>query len=117
MPNDILVIEPDWANCMLIVEVLEEAGYLARPVASVTDGLQQLAPLPAALMVSTWLPAGALDILCQAAHAVGPLPIILLTTDRTPPSLPACPNAAWITKPFHLDTLLTTVARCLPLAG
>ena len=125
--TDILIVDDDADLTQMLQEVLEIEGY---SVAHAPDGLAALAWLqqehipPRALLIDISMPrmdGPTLIAHIEALPAFATVPLLVMTAERRPADyLRGLTIAGILTKPFHLDTLLTHVSHVVmqtPLAA
>jgi CheY-like chemotaxis protein len=116
--DSILVIDDDEAICDLIGLILGDEGYEVAGCTDPVDGLRLLARRPSGLiLLDVRMPAMDGETFVRAYRAMpnATTPIVVFS---------AVPNVAehadrlgavgWISKPFDLDDLISTVNRTLP---
>ena len=114
MPPTILVVDDDATLRCLLVIALEDAGY---QVEEADDGIEALAQVgrcsPDLILTDLRMPR--LDGIGLARLMVfhtPPIPLILMSADPLPPNC----SLPFIPKPFEIETLLTLMARTLPVS-
>jgi CheY-like chemotaxis protein len=114
MPPTILVVDDDATlRCPLAI-ALEDAGYR---VEEADDGIQALAQLGECSpdLILTDIRMSRLDGIGLArllVHHTPQVPLILMSADPLPPNC----SLTFIRKPFEIETLLTLMARTLPVS-
>jgi len=114
----ILVVEDDPLICLLLQEVLEEAGY---PIEMVDDGARALdmihASLPALILLDLILPSLTGAAIIEHIHAnesLRAIPIVVMTAHQELPA-PLRPFVhTMFRKPFDVFRLLTLIAELVP---
>lgn len=115
--QSILVVDNDPTIAALIIEVLSSEGYR---VCSASNGLDALVAItldpPALVLFDMWLPDMSASELIGELHGIGMghLPLVLMNTSpcaALPLLVPG--RITCLSKPFHIDALLTLVARQL----
>jgi DNA-binding NtrC family response regulator len=111
--GDVLVVDDDGAILTMLVELLEDEGYIVRSAPDAVSSLAALgARLPALILLDYWLPGGSETVIDWVKEHHPDLPIALITassfTDdvRQDEGLVAC-----LVKPFDIDELLDCVQR------
>jgi CheY-like chemotaxis protein len=111
----IFVVEDEPAIAEVLRDLLEMEGYA---VATAGDGhaaLRRLGEVRPALVLSD-LMMPRLDGwgLCRALQADAryqAIPVVLMSAGAAPDGADGCAYAAFLSKPFEVDTLLTTIRR------
>lgn len=112
--KSILVVEDEHAIADLLVEILQEEGYL---VSRVRNGFEALRFMesgrPDLVLSDVMMPGLDGEELCRRIKAMdGALPVILVTA--SPRAIgAACGYDVLLRKPFDLDTIIQTVERLL----
>ena len=116
MPT-ILVVDDEPAIAGMLQDLLEDEGY---HVVTAGNGQEGLACLPEArpqLVLSDVMMPG-LDgrAFCRALQAdptYRSIPVVLMSAAAAPDARDGCTYAAFVHKPFDLDTLVGTITRVL----
>ena len=117
----ILVVDDESAIRELIQDILEDVGYVVVEATNGREGLAMLENQPVDLVVSdVMMPVLDGVGLCQAMRqhpTYQSIPLVLLSAVGIPRPTAACEYAAFLTKPFDYDYLVTTIARVLRERG
>jgi CheY-like chemotaxis protein len=114
MPPTILVVDDDATLRCLLAITLEDAGYC---VVEAGDGIQALAQVghcsPDLILTDVRMPRlDGTGLARLLAPHTPPIPLILMSADPLPPNC----SLPFIPKPFEIETLLTLMARTLPVS-
>jgi len=112
--DDVLVIDDDYENRAVIVELLTDAGYAVRASPDAETGMRTIIESPPALLLlDIQLPGAHGDALVRMLSTTDyTFPIVLITAlQLTAELLKAMGGVAYVAKPFHIDELLACVAR------
>jgi DNA-binding response OmpR family regulator len=116
MPT-VLIAEDDAAIRALVTDILEDEGYT---VASVINGRLALEYLgthrPDLIITDVMMPELDGIALCAAVHAqtsLATIPIMLMSAAADVPAGAMTLSTTFLAKPFHVTTLLATVAAIL----
>ena len=108
-------MEDEPAIAAVLQDLLEAEGY---EVATAGDGhaaLRRLAEVRPALVLSdVMMPRLDGWALCRALQAdarYAAIPVVLMSAGAAPAGAAGCVYAAFVRKPFEVDTLLTTIRR------
>ncbi len=82
----VLVVDDEKAMCIMLVELLGEAGYEARPAYGVDEALARLDAEPFTLIVSDvqMRPRSGLDLLDEVRERRLPVPVVLMSAFPSP---------------------------------
>lgn len=117
-PSPVLVIDDDEHIRLLLVAVLEDAGYHAIAVDNGRDALDILAQTtPALILLDVMMPrmdgfTFVTELTRRGLRNVAPL-IILTAAYRARPMVEQVGADGYIEKPFTIPTLLAEMERCL----
>lgn len=113
----ILVIDDEITIVEMLSAFLEEEGWQVTTAFNGQEGLEQLASVQPALVVSdVMMPVLDGWELCRSMQAdprYQSIPVVLMSAVRTTPDLVGCRYAALLRKPFELDEMLATITRLL----
>ena len=113
----ILVIDDEITIVEMLSAFLEEEGWQVTAAYNGQEGLEHLASVRPALVVSdVMMPVLDGWELCrrmQADPRYQSIPLVLMSAIRTTPDLVGCSYAALLRKPFELDEMLQTITRLL----
>jgi CheY-like chemotaxis protein len=116
MPT-VLIVEDDRPICDMLTDILEDAGYTVVAAANGRQALDRLATLvPDLILTDIMMPEMDGLELCAALQAqphLASIPVIVMSAVSQQPLLAQCRCAAFLAKPFHITTLVTTVATIL----
>jgi CheY-like chemotaxis protein len=116
MPT-VLLVEDDHAICAMVTEILEDEGYTVAGVVNGRHALDRLATrIPDLIITDITMPEMDGVELCaaiQAQPSLTSIPIIVMSAGNNQPLAAQCRCAAFLAKPFHITTLLTTVTAVL----
>jgi CheY-like chemotaxis protein len=121
-PGWVLVVDDDADNREVFRTILEDEGYRVSTVADGTAALDHLlssGPLPDVVLLDLHMPGlSGWDVLDALAASGSPVPIVAASADKKAlDCLDYRQVAAVLTKPFHLDDLLSVVAVSRHSAG
>ncbi len=113
----ILVVDDEPAITEVLQAILEDEGYQVVTAGNGQAGLARMAEVRPALVVSDVMMPG-LDgrALCRAIQAnpcYRAIPVVLISAVAAPPEREGCRYAAFVHKPFDVDTLIGTISRVL----
>jgi CheY-like chemotaxis protein len=117
--GDVLVVEDDPGVRLMFELVLEDDGYRVRTATTGEEALAAIAATPPALLVlDLHLPGiDGWHVLDQLPDLAPWVPVVVTSSDRPPRArLERYHVAAFLPKPFDLDSLLALVAWCSTLA-
>ena len=113
----VLVVEDEVAIADLIRDVLIDEGY---DVAHATNGQDALARLtefrPHLILTDVMMPLLDGKALCRAVRDLPDfhnVPLVVMSAVGEWNIRDQCPYNAFLSKPFNIDTLVSTVERCL----
>jgi len=113
----ILVIDDEITIVEMLSAFLEEEGLQVMTAYNGQEGLERLASVRPAVVVSdVMMPVLDGWELCrrmQADPRYQSIPLVLMSALRTAPGLAGCNYAALLSKPFELDEVLQTITRLL----
>ena len=113
----ILVIDDELSIVEMLCAFLEEEGWQVTTASNGQEGLERLASVRPAVVVSdVMMPVLDGWELCrrmQADPRYQSIPLVLMSAVRTTPDLVGCSYAALLRKPFELNVLLRTITRLL----
>lgn len=113
----ILVIDDETSIVEMLCAFLEEEGWQVTTASNGQEGLERLASVRPALVVSdVMMPVLDGWELCrrmQADARYQSIPLVLMSAVRTTPDQVGCSYAALLRKPFELNELLRTITRLL----
>ena len=113
----ILVIDDEISIVEMLCAFLEEEGWQVTTAYNGQEGLERLASVRPAVVVSdVMMPVLDGWELCrrmQADPRYQSIPLVLMSAVRTTPGLAGCNYAALLRKPFELDEVLQTITRLL----
>lgn len=113
----ILVVEDEYAIAQMLQMFLEDEGYRVRLATNGQEGLARLAEEPPDLILcDLMMPLVGGWQFCQLMQAeprYRSIPLVLMSAADHSPKGRECNYAAFLTKPFNLDTLLDTIATLL----
>lgn len=113
----ILVIDDEISIVEMLCAFLEEEGWQVTTASNGQEGLERLASVRSAVVVSdVMMPVlDGWELCCrmQADPGYQSIPLVLMSAVRTAPHLVGCHYAALLRKPFELDELLQTITRLL----
>ena len=113
----ILVIDDEITIAEMLCAFLEEQGWQVTKASNGQEGLERLASVQPAVVVSdVMMPLLDGWELCRSMQADAryqSIPLVLMSAVRTSSSLAGCHYAALLRKPFELDELLRTITRLL----
>ncbi|HEX6482840.1 MAG TPA: response regulator [Ktedonobacteraceae bacterium] len=113
----ILVIDDEISIVEMLCAFLEEEGWQVTTASNGQEGLERLASVRPAVVVSdVMMPVLDGWELCrrmQADPRYQSIPLVLMSAVRTTPGLTGCTYAALLRKPFELDEMLQTITRLL----
>jgi CheY-like chemotaxis protein len=113
----ILVIDDELSIVEMLSAFLGEEGLQVMTASNGQEGLERLANARPAVVVSdVMMPVLDGWELCrrmQADPRYRSIPVVLMSSVRTAPSLAGCRYAALVSKPFELDEMLQTISRLL----
>jgi CheY-like chemotaxis protein len=116
-PRRILAVDDAPSILALLQRALESVGYEVMPAASGEEALAHCAlMLPDAAIIDLNLPGLSGQELCQRIKAQRPIPVIFITGNATLEALGlahACAAEGLLQKPFHLDTLFSSLQQAL----
>jgi CheY-like chemotaxis protein len=119
MPT-VLIVEDDRPICDLLTDILEDAGYVVVAAANGRHALDRMATvIPDLIITDIMMPEMDGLELCAAVKAqphLATIPIIVMSAVSQQPLLAQDQYAAFLNKPFHITTLIDTVATVLPSA-
>ena len=115
--TEILVIDDEISIVEMLCAFLEEEGWQVTTASNGQEGLERLASVRPAVVVSdVMMPVLDGWELCrrmQADPRYQSIPLVLMSAVRTAPRLAGCRYAALVRKPFELDEMLQTITRLL----
>jgi CheY-like chemotaxis protein len=115
----VVVVDDDFDIRAMLTMVLEIEGYRVLAAANGRDALEKLRdrPSPSLIVLDLMMPVmnGAQFRAAQrSSPELAAVPVVVLTGDGATAEMSATLDAcAWLRKPIKLDTLLTTIRRCL----
>ncbi len=113
----ILVIDDEPAIVDILRSILEEEGYNVITAVNGRQGLDLIAASrPDAVICDVMMPLMDGRALCRAVEAdpgLRDVPIVLMSAVQNIVSRTDCKHAAYIPKPFDLDSILSTLALVL----
>lgn len=113
----ILVIDDEPAIVDILRSILEEEGYKVITAVNGRQGLDLIAASgPDVVICDVMMPQLDGRALCRAVEhdpSFHHVPIVLMSAVQNIVSRTDCKHAAYIQKPFDLDSVLTTVANVL----
>jgi CheY-like chemotaxis protein len=117
-PPRVLVVDDDAIIRDLVVEILEDQAYAAAALESPTTARVLLEHLQFGLVITDSfgrIPDAALVETAAVVEAAGPTPVVLFTAHRVDlDTARAAGFRGGLTKPFDLETLISTVRELLP---
>ncbi len=120
MSCHVLVVEDEPCISELLAMILEDAGYFVVVVSDGEAALMALNDAPYDLVVSDiMLPRlNGLDLIeaMRANLALAAIPVVLMSAVQ-PNRLMSVPHAAFVKKPFDLDSMVATVGMALTTAA
>jgi DNA-binding response OmpR family regulator len=118
-PDSVLVVDDDEAICDIVALALSDEGYAVACCTDPVDALGHLARRPPGLiLLDLRMPTMDAEVFVQAYRALprANAPIVIFSAMPNIENHAACLGAIGsITKPFDLDSLISTVRRLLPL--
>jgi two-component system, OmpR family, alkaline phosphatase synthesis response regulator PhoP len=115
--TQILVIDDEISIVEMLSAFLEEEGWQVTTASNGQEGLERLASVRPAVVVSdVMMPVLDGWELCrwmQADPRYQSIPLVLMSAVRTTPGLTGCNYAALLRKPFELEEMLQTITRLL----
>jgi CheY-like chemotaxis protein len=117
----ILVVDDESTIRKLLQDILEDAGYVVAEATNGREGLAVLENQPIDLVVSdVMMPVMDGVGLCEAMQqhpTYQSIPLVLVSAVGIPRPAGSCQYAAFLTKPFDYDYLVTTIAQVLNERG
>jgi CheY-like chemotaxis protein len=115
MPPTILVVDDDPGLRHALVELLEKSGYTVEQASDGLMALRQIArQVPDLILSDVHMPQlDGFGLATTLAPHTPPIPIILMSSI----SLPYGCAQPFLRKPIELETLLTLIARTLPVTA
>ena len=115
MPPTILVVDDDPDIRHILAEALAEAGYAVEEADDGIVALQRIAAqVPDLILADVRMPhLDGMGLATLLAPHSPPIPLILMSAN----SLPQECSLPFIRKPFDFETLLTMMARTLPVSA
>ena len=113
----VLIIDDEISIVEMLCAFLEEEGWQVTTASNGQEGLERLASVQPAVVVSdVMMPVLDGWELCrrmQADPRYQSIPLVLMSALRTSSSLTGCHYAALLRKPFKLGEMLQTITRLL----
>jgi DNA-binding response OmpR family regulator len=116
MPKKILIVDDEPEICKTVTEFLFDAGYAASYALNGPDGLAMIKKdLPSLVLLDIGMPGMDGIEVMRLIHEQHPsLPVVVLTGNKdtdTVKKMMGLGAAEYLTKPIHLETLLTQFVR------
>ena len=119
-PKTVLVVDDEFAITEILSGVLEDVGYRVATAGNGREGLERLPEVrPDIVICDVMMPVLDGRELCralQANPATRGIPVVLMSAVSEGSVRATCTYAAFISKPFDLDTVLDVIARLIGTA-
>lgn len=113
----ILIVDDEFAIVEMLTAVLEEEGYQVISAQNGLEGLTRLKKVqPAMVLCDQMMPILTGLEMCQKMHAdqrYASIPFVLMSAVQPPEARDDCMLAAFLKKPFNLDTVLQLVGQVI----
>ncbi len=113
----ILVVDDEPAIAAMVQDLLEEEGYAVVTAGNGQDGLACLGEVrPQVVLSDVMMPGLDGRAFCRAIQAdptYRRIPVVLMSAAAAPDARDGCNYAAFVRKPFDIDTLVSTISTVL----
>jgi CheY-like chemotaxis protein len=114
----ILIVEDNSMHSLLVGELLRDAYYEVEVAANGQEALERLAtsPAPNLILLDLFMPhmdGWAFMRHREQSPTLASIPVVVITGAGNDALSRAPAAAAYLTKPFEIDHLLQTIARCM----